>query len=94
MTFVTSFTGGSNSANRKQYLTDIVNELNQKSGEANSVLVSQATYEKVRDHVTVRRSFRQKVKGKEQQIMLHFLQSVNYVSGGAKNTLELDAPAG
>jgi len=74
-------------------LGDVVNTASriEKSGEANSVLVSQATYEKIREHVTVRRSFAQKVKGKEQQIMLHFLQSVNYVSGGEKKSLELDA---
>ncbi len=73
-------------------LGDVVNTASriEKSGEANGVLVSEATYEKVREHVTVRRSFTQKVKGREQQIMLHFLQSVNYVSGGEKKSLELD----
>lgn len=72
-------------------LGDVVNTASriEKSGEANSVLVSQATYEKVKDHVTVRRSFSQKVKGKEQQIMLHFLQSVNYLRGGEKKHIEL-----
>lgn len=72
-------------------LGDVVNTASriEKSGEANSVLVSESTYEKVKDHVTVRRSFTQKVKGKEEQIMLHFLQSVNYLSGGEKKYIEL-----
>ncbi|AFM14176.1 adenylate/guanylate cyclase domain-containing protein [Turneriella parva] len=72
-------------------LGDVVNTASriEKSGEAGSVLVSQATYEKVKDHVTVRRSFSQKVKGKEQQIMLHFLQSVSYLRGGEKKLIEL-----
>jgi hypothetical protein len=43
----------------------------------------------VREHVSVKRSFSQKVKGKEQQIMLHFLQSVKYLVGGTTKVLEL-----
>lgn len=35
-TVISNFTTGGSAANRKQYLTAIVNELNQKSGEANS----------------------------------------------------------
>lgn len=72
-------------------LGDVVNTASriEKSGEANSVLVGEATYEKVRDHVTVRRSFNQKVKGKEHQIMVYFLQSVKYFSDGTTRILEL-----
>lgn len=72
-------------------LGDVVNTASriEKSGEASNVLVSESTYEKIKEHVTVKRSFSQKMKGKEQQIMLHFLKSVNYLSGGDKKTLEL-----
>lgn len=72
-------------------LGDVVNTASriEKAGEALGVLVSETTYEKVREHVTVKRSFSQAVKGKKEKIMLHFLQSVKYLSGGKTKLLEL-----
>ncbi|HNA78494.1 MAG TPA: adenylate/guanylate cyclase domain-containing protein [Turneriella sp.] len=72
-------------------LGDVVNTASriEKASRANSVLISEATLEKIRDHVTVAESFSQKVKGKQQEIMLHFLKSVDYASAGQKRRLEL-----
>lgn len=72
-------------------LGDVVNTASriEKVSRANSVLVSQATLDKVREHVAVSESFTQKVKGKEQEIALHFLQSVDYVSAGEKRHMQL-----
>lgn len=72
-------------------LGDVVNTASriEKASRAYSVLVSEATLEKIRDHVTVGESFAQKVKGKQQEIMLHFLKSVDYASAGQKRRLEL-----
>ncbi len=72
-------------------LGDVVNTASriEKASRANSVLISEATLDKIRDHVTVSESISQKVKGKQQEIMLHFLKSVEYASAGKKRRLEL-----
>jgi class 3 adenylate cyclase len=72
-------------------LGDVVNTASriEKSSRANSVLVSQATLDKISEHVTIAESFAQKVKGKQQEIMLHFLNRVTYASGGQMRTLDL-----
>ena len=72
-------------------LGDVVNTASriEKASRANSVLVSQNTLEKIKEHVTVSESFAQKVKGKQEEIMLHFLKRVTYAGGGATRTLEL-----
>jgi adenylate cyclase len=72
-------------------LGDVVNTASriEKSSRANSVLVSETTLEKIKEHVTVSESFVQKVKGKQQEITLHFLKRVSYAGGGQMRTLEL-----
>jgi adenylate cyclase len=72
-------------------LGDVVNTASriEKASRAYSVLVSEATLDKIRDHVTTGESFSQKVKGKQKEIMLHFLRSVDYASAGEKRRLEL-----
>lgn len=72
-------------------LGDVVNTASriEKASKANAVLVSDATLSKVRDHVTIAETFTQKVKGKEQEIVLHFLKSVEYAGAGQKRRLEL-----
>jgi adenylate cyclase len=72
-------------------LGDVVNTASriEKSSEANSVLVSDATYEKIRNHVTVHRSLRQKVKGKQNEITLHFLKSVSFNRAGKNLRMDI-----
>ena len=72
-------------------LGDVVNSASriEKASEANSVLVSEVTYDYVKDHVVVDRSIAQKVKGKQKEMMLYFLKSINYVSGSKPRYMEL-----
>ncbi len=72
-------------------LGDVVNTASriEKSSAANSVLVSDTTYSKIKDQVIVSRSFQQKVKGKQNEITLHFLKKVTYEHAGVTRVLEL-----
>jgi len=72
-------------------LGDVVNTASriEKASRAYSVLVSEATLDKIRDPVTTGKSFSQKVKGKQKEIMLHFLKSIEYASAGEKRRLEI-----
>ncbi|MBX3720970.1 MAG: adenylate/guanylate cyclase domain-containing protein [Turneriella sp.] len=72
-------------------LGDAVNTASriEKSGKARSVLVSDSTYQKIKSQVCVGETFAQKVKGKQKEILVHFLRSVSYAENGVQKRLEL-----
>lgn len=73
-------------------LGDVVNTASrlEKLGRQNAILISQSTYERVRDHVEVETYFEHQIRGKDAVEKLYFIRSVSFRSGNKLTTLELD----
>ncbi|MDH5719255.1 MAG: adenylate/guanylate cyclase domain-containing protein [Spirochaetia bacterium] len=72
-------------------LGDVVNTASriEKSSRKNSVLIGEETYERIKDHVTVSEKISKKVKGKEEEIVLYYVNSVSFVTKDRNLTLSL-----
>ncbi|MDH5717876.1 MAG: adenylate/guanylate cyclase domain-containing protein [Spirochaetia bacterium] len=72
-------------------LGDVVNTASriEKSSEKNAVLISEETYERIKDQVTFTEKIKRKVKGKAEEITLYYINSVSFVSKDRNITLSL-----